>query len=187
MGFAMVYMFVVGFVSFPLIEDTRILFTNENYQEKVRLSSTRMRYYNYDELRSEGEYIPYAAIPAEVVRGTVLPVFVNLRPDPEGFVDDRCEDEAPETSYEKSKVWVDCLRRYYHFYVGDQLITPTGFYTYRREDNRQYGIRAFLPMSGIGAGGQELRITFDGPEVDSTLRHDILIPFQYYPEERLLE
>ena len=73
------------------------------------------------------------------------------------------------------------------FYINEAEIEPTGFYTYKWPDNGQYGIRAFLPMQGVSVGGHSLRITFDGPEIDSTLRHDILVPFQYYPEEQLVE
>ena len=146
-----------------------------------------MRFYNYDDQRPAGDYIPFASIPSEVVTGTVLPVFVTLRNDPEAFVDDRCEDEAPSTRAEKSRVWIRCLQEYYRFYINEAEIEPTGFYTYKWPDNGQYGIRAFLPMQGVSVGGHSLRITFDGPEVDSTLRHDILVPFQYYPEEQLVE
>ncbi|NBC08388.1 MAG: hypothetical protein GVY26_14435 [Bacteroidetes bacterium] len=186
-GLAFVFLFTVSFFSFPLINETRILFTQSNYQEKVRLSDTRMRFYNYDDQRPTGDYIPFASIPSEVVRGTVLPVFVTLRNDPEEFVDNRCEDEAPSTSAEKSRVWISCLQEYYRFYINEAEIEPTGFYTYKWPESRQYGIRAFLPMQGVPPGGHRLRIAFDGPEVDSTLRHDILVPFQYYPEEELLK
>ena len=58
-------------------------------------------------------------------------------------------------------------------------------YVYEREDTRQYGLRTFLPMDSLSVGGQVLRIVFDGEGVDSTLRHETRLPFQFYPEESL--
>jgi hypothetical protein len=185
MGVTFVFIFAVGVFSFPIIQETQILFTQEGYQEKVRLKSTRMRYFFYDDQRPPDDYIPFASIPSDVVRGTVLPVFVNLRPDPEAVVDEHCDNDSYEAPQKKARAWVECLQKYYHFQFGEQSVEPTGFYTYEWEESGQYGIRAYLPTEGLPPGGHELRVTFDGEGVGSSLQHEIMIPFQYFPEESL--
>jgi len=184
-GITLVFVFAVGVFSFPIIKETQLLFTSKDYQEKVRLSSTRMRYFLYDDQRPPGDYIPFVSIPSDVVRGTVLPVFVNLRPDPKAVVDEHCDSESYEERRKKARAWVECLQEYYHFQFGEQSVEPAGFYTYKWEDNGQYGIRAYLPTQGLSPGGHELWVTFDGEGVDGSLRQDIVIPFQYFPEESL--
>lgn len=174
-GYLIVLM--IGFVLW--VQGSNLFLLKPEIRERVAARESTQYADRYQNLREPGAFVPFAMLNSDVIRGTVMGVFVPVPKVEREEIKAYCGTDWEDQDRRERQ---SCLRSYYTFRIDSTRVEPSGLYLYEQKDSRQHGIRVYLPMQGHSPGGHYLRVIPARFEKDS---FHINIPFQYFPEESL--
>ncbi|MDX1501509.1 MAG: hypothetical protein R3325_04035 [Thermoanaerobaculia bacterium] len=193
-------LFVVGLLSFFLVSDVlvprgRLAVASSAYLP-ADLGEMGVDYRYYESERPEGEVFPRTpAIPADVVTGPYLRLFIPLRARP---LAEQVEETCPEVEPlggggirlgrpgappppERARDVLACLGRLWRVELNGEPLADLSFRFHNRPGSRLQGIVTYLPTAGLPAGENLLTLTETASGDDPPERH--FIPFWTPPAD----
>ncbi|GJM35713.1 MAG: hypothetical protein DHS20C18_47140 [Saprospiraceae bacterium] len=182
------YLVVVMVVAMPTLIRSNSVYHNQDYFFKLDTRFDRSVFYNYEDQLEDNRYILHPIIASEKITGSQLKVFIPISQREEASIDKLCgefeesEKLDDDENREKERIFeLDCLRRYYHFYINDQVLSSKDLLKHVHTNRREKGVLIYLPTSNCKEGLNILKIAFEYYNEKGEKR-EANIPFWYSRE-----
>ncbi|MEG2804768.1 hypothetical protein [Stenotrophomonas sp.] len=145
---------------------------------------------HYESLRAErDQLLRYPMIPADVVDGPLLRLFIPHQPQRDNDLARRLCTSLPEGGNRlrgaaAETAAVQCVARFWRVTLDGRPVALDGFVAMERRDLEMRGVVGYLPLAALPPGRHDLRLVWNpgGPERGAARRRSYRIPFWYAPE-----
>ncbi|QIO87460.1 hypothetical protein G9274_001145 [Stenotrophomonas rhizophila] len=188
MGAVMVAMVIggvqaVGSMRFSLLD--RYSLVTEAAVEQGMLSA------HYESLRTEHDrLLRYPMIPADVIQGSRLRLFIPHQPKRENALAQRLctlpDGGNTAAGPEAASRAVACLAKVWQVSLDGTPVPLDGFLPIERRDLEMRGLAGYLPLEGLSPGRHDLLLVWnaDGGKRGRERRREYRIPFWYAPDDK---
>lgn len=191
----MILSFVVffGFVLFTFATTLmhlsgRNTFINRHFYAQQRSAQTMIAGV-YDNLRTPSDRLPPVSIPAEVVEGPFLRVFVDYPKLLDAAISQHCQTPQWPDSLSKQarrfktdSVHISCLDAFFKLKVNDSLMVHPDWMFHEHPVAGTPGLVAYLPSKNFKAGKNTLKVQVPSSSKPDSLRVYGELYFWYEPE-----
>lgn len=146
---------------------------------------------HYESLRTEHDrLLRYPMIPADVIQGSRLRLFIPHQPKRENALAKRVcalpEGGNTAAGPEAATRAVQCLAKVWQVTLDGKPVPLDGFLPIERRDLEMRGLVGYLPLDALSPGRHDLLLVWnaDGGKRGRERRREYRIPFWYAPEER---
>ncbi len=185
-----VYLLLVMLISMPTLMRSNAILHEKGRFFRMDNRSDRSFYFNYEDQLEEDRFILHPIISSEKIGGSQIKVFIPFAEREEKSLEDLCGNFKPSSNNlevdiereEERQFRLDCLRRYYQFYINNQPLPSDNLLKHSHANRKEEGSIIYLPTDHCQIGLNYLKITFEYYN-DKGQQKEAIIPFWYDPEK----
>jgi len=145
----------------------------------------------YDNQRTSPRRVPAMSLPAEVIEGPLLPVFVlyprmlDERLYALGCIESEVDGSLPRDRrlFLRDSQSMACLNRFFQLRINDSIVAKPDWMFHQKPGSITKGLIAYLPTQGLKPGKNAVSVHIPSSEKPDSLERYGLVPFWLVPKD----